>query len=184
MHKRRAVVLALLVAGLLAGCDRGAEPASGQASQSTADPTPAKVPQTTAQGGTTAAAVVADLKAHGFKVGRVTEDTDTAFSGARESVSTRINGVESGVLVFPDVEAAHSWAETSESFGGIAVVGDTWAVSLDSDGSGGTTKAQSRALAAKIAEAVGGTVGRGTKGHRPALGHLGPVRVAAGLGSV
>ena len=40
----------------------------------------------------------------------------------------------------------------SQSFGGIAVIGDTWAVSLDSDGSGGTSKAESRAPAAKITE--------------------------------
>jgi hypothetical protein len=73
-------------------------------------------------------------------------------------VDTRIDGVEAGVLTFASPEEAHSWAETSESFGGIAVVGDTWAVSLDSDGSGGTSKAQCRALAAKIAGAIGGTV--------------------------
>jgi hypothetical protein len=78
--------------------------------------------------------------------------------GAKESVDVRIDGVEGGVLTFGTVEIAHSLAETSESFGGIAVVGDTWEVSLDSDGSGGTSKAQSRALAAKIAGVIGGTV--------------------------
>lgn len=152
MHGKRPVALALLVVGLfLAGCDQGTD-------SPPADPTPAEVPQTTAVGTTTAEAVIGDFRAHGFKVGQVTENTEAGFSGAREVVDTRIDGVEAGVLVFPDVDAAHSWADTSESFGGIAVVGDTWAVSLDSDGSGGTSKAQSRALAAKIAGAIGGTV--------------------------
>jgi hypothetical protein len=147
MHRRLA--LALLVAGLLlAGCDRGTDTPP-------ADPTPAEVPQTTAVGTTTAAAVIGDLRAHGFKVG---QETESEAFGAKESVDVRIDGVEAGVLTFGDVEMAHSWAETSESFGGIAVVGDTWAVSLDSDGSGGTSKGQSRALAAKIAQAIGGTV--------------------------
>jgi hypothetical protein len=63
-----------------------------------------------------------------------------------------------GVLTFASPEVAHLWAETSQSFGGIAVIGDTWAMSLDSDGSGGTSKAESRAPAAKITESVGGTV--------------------------
>jgi hypothetical protein len=122
MHRSGATVLALLTLCLLAGCTREADPP--------ADPTPAEVPQTTAAGTTTAEAVIGDLRAHGFKVGQVAEDTEAGFSGAREAVNARIDGVEAGVLIFPDVEAAHSWAETSESFGGIAVVGDTWAVSL------------------------------------------------------
>jgi hypothetical protein len=149
MNRSRATVLALRALCLLAlaGCTREATPP--------ADPTPAEVPQTTASGTTTAEAVIGDLRAHGFKVGRVGESE--AF-GAKESVDVRIDGVEAGVLTFVNVDMAYSWADTSESFGGIAVVGDTWAVSLDSDGSGGTSKAQSRALAAKIAEAIGGTV--------------------------
>jgi hypothetical protein len=85
MHAKRPVAMALLVVGLfLAGCDRGTD-------SPPADPTPAEVPQTTTAGSTTAAAVIGNLREHGFKVGQVTESE--AF-GAKESVDVRIDGVE------------------------------------------------------------------------------------------
>jgi hypothetical protein len=98
---------------------------------------------------------VEDLRANAFKVTGVKEGESFP---AQETLDMRIDGVEAGVLTFGSVELAQWWAETSVNFGGIAVVGDDWAVSLDSDGTGGTTKGQSRKLAAKIAGEIGGTV--------------------------
>jgi hypothetical protein len=149
------IVLVALVVGLLTGCDRGDQGGQDQGAQPTADPTPAEVPQTTTAPGTSAEAVVADLRAHGFEVTSVKEGESFP---ARETLDMRIDGVEAGVLTFGSVDQAQSWAETSASFGGIAVVGDDWAVSLDSDGTGGTPKSRSRELAAEIAAKIGGTV--------------------------
>jgi hypothetical protein len=146
---RRVITAAALALLLTAGCSSNDREEAAPAG----DPTPASVVQTTAPGTTTATAVIEDLRGHGFKVTSVKE-TDPALSGAKETYDTRLDGVEAGVLVFASVEATQGWAETSDAFGGIAVVGDSWAISLDSDGD----RARSRALARKIAAAIGGTV--------------------------
>jgi hypothetical protein len=117
---------------LLVGCDRETDALP-------AVPTPAEIPQTTAAGTTYGGGRDRTPSSPRLQVGR-TAESDAALSGARESVDTRMDEVEAGVLTFASPEVAHSWAETSESFGGIAVVGDTWAVSLYSDGSGGRRK--------------------------------------------
>jgi hypothetical protein len=155
MRRMIAVGLLLLAAGCTSGGrDQTASTATTAAAgpSTTADPTPAVVPQTTRAGETTPQAVIADLRAHGFKVTRVKE-VDVSLSGAKDNRDAYINGVDCGVLVFSTVEGTQEWAEMSDSLGGIAVVGDTWAISLDS-----SSPARSRPLARKIAAAVGGTV--------------------------
>ncbi len=47
------------------------------------------------------------------------------------------------------------WVELSKSFGGIAVTGDVWAISLSS---AAEDRKASKALAHKIARVLGGTV--------------------------
>jgi hypothetical protein len=155
MNRHRIAVAALAVL-LLAGCQAN-DGASSGGPGTTADPTPAEVPQTTAPGQTSAQAILADIRAHGFKVSRVREDLESTLSGARETFDATVEGLDPvGVLVFGDVESARSWADLADSFGGVVVLGDTWALSLPSD-----TPAQvrrSRELARRLAAAIGGTV--------------------------
>jgi hypothetical protein len=160
MHRMIAVGGLLCVVALV-GCSStgGRQAATTTATHSdaggpttTTDPTPAVIPQTTRLGETTPQAVIADLRAHGFTVTRVKE-ADVSLSGAKDNRDAFINGVDCGILVFATPEGTQEWAELSDSLGGIAVVGDTWAISLDS-----STPAKSRPLARKIAAAVGGTV--------------------------
>jgi hypothetical protein len=153
MHKIIAGLI--LAAALVAGCQQqqGDDQVDTAGPVTTQDPTPAVVPQTTRAGETTALAVIEDLRRHGFTVTRVKE-ADASLSGAKDNRDAHINGVDCGVLVFADVEGTQSWAELSDSLGGIAVVGDTWAISLDSSAG----RAKMRPLARRIAAAIGGTV--------------------------
>jgi hypothetical protein len=144
--------IAFALAGVvLAACS--SSPSGGGGPATTADPTPGTGPTlTTSPGQTTPEAIAADLRAHGFKVGPLKPSEALLV---RESVDTTIDGVEAGINTFDSVETATAWAETSRSFGGVAVVGDTWAVSLDSDQPG---KAKSLKLAPRIAAEIGGQV--------------------------
>lgn len=63
---------------------------------------------------------------------------------------------DSGINMFPNADALKTWTKLSKSFGGIAVTGDTWAVSLATGSS--TARTNSKSLAPKIAKALGGTV--------------------------
>lgn len=65
---------------------------------------------------------------------------------------------ESGINMFPNAEALAAWIPLSKSFGGIAVTGDTWAVSLPTRSK--EARADSVRLAPQIAEALDGTVQR------------------------
>lgn len=119
----------------MAGCDRGTD-------SPPADPTPAEVRQTTAAGSTTAEAVIGDLRAHGFKVGQPKESE--AF-GAKESVDTRIDGKPTrGQRPRRASADRRGWRYLGHE------PGLRWL--------GRDLKAESRALAAKIAEAIGGIV--------------------------
>ncbi|MFI2437421.1 hypothetical protein [Streptomyces sp. NPDC018693] len=62
---------------------------------------------------------------------------------------------EAFINMFPNAEALAAWIPLSKQFGGVAVTGDTWAVSLPTDGQ---ARDDSKRLAPKIAEALGGTV--------------------------
>jgi hypothetical protein len=67
------------------------------------------------------------------------------------------DGFGDGINLFPNAEALSAWVELSKAFGGIAVTGDTWAVSLDTNDGG---RATSERLAPRVAEALGGKVQR------------------------
>jgi hypothetical protein len=141
------LITALLLVIVVAGC---------KAMTKKNDPTPAaQTPTKTTVLSTTAKAVIADLRSHGFKVNRVAVTYDPVF-GTKEAYDARINGTEAGIYAFDDHVAAQAWAKTSSDFDGIAVVGENWAISLDSDGSGGTSPETSRRLALSIANKLGG----------------------------
>jgi hypothetical protein len=61
-----------------------------------------------------------------------------------------------GINMFPNAEALKAWIPLSKSFGGVAVSGDTWAVSLPTSGDG--ARDDSKRLAPKVAKALDGTV--------------------------
>ncbi|MGQ4513694.1 hypothetical protein [Streptomyces sp. DW26H14] len=63
----------------------------------------------------------------------------------------------SGIYLFPNTEAVTAWTTVSKSMGGIAVVGDTWAVSLPS---GSEYRPITDRMAPTIAKALGGAVAR------------------------
>ncbi|MGW2770513.1 hypothetical protein [Streptomyces sp. NPDC001275] len=63
---------------------------------------------------------------------------------------------EAGINMFPNPEALQAWIPLSKSFGGVAVTGDTWAVSLPTSAAG--ARDDSKRLAPMVAKALGGTV--------------------------
>ncbi|MGW1498936.1 hypothetical protein ACWCQW_10250 [Streptomyces mirabilis] len=65
---------------------------------------------------------------------------------------------DGGINMFPNADALKSWTGISKSFGGIAVTGDTWAVSLPTTSK--SARADSQRLAPKIAKELSGTVQR------------------------
>jgi hypothetical protein len=129
-----AVVVALLVAGAVSLLSHHADTAGYE----------------------TPADVIAMLEAEGLDVSSVRETR--SMSGAVDEVDARIEGRESGVLLFDDRDELDSWLEVSRDFGGIAVTrGDEpWALSLPStlgDGAGADLR-----HAETIAEAIDGEV--------------------------
>ncbi|MFE0733093.1 hypothetical protein ACFW2X_33640 [Streptomyces antibioticus] len=73
--------------------------------------------------------------------------TDSAEHAAPDSA---------GINMFPNAEALRVWTEISKGFGGIAVTGHTWAVSLPTGSE--AARSASRRLAPKIAKVLDGTV--------------------------
>jgi len=61
-----------------------------------------------------------------------------------------------GINMFPNPVALEAWVPLSQQFGGIAVTGDTWAVSLPTTNE--AARADSKRLAPVIAKALNGTV--------------------------
>jgi hypothetical protein len=125
-----------------------------QAADNTLDPTPTAAPPVTVAT-ITAEGVMGDLRAHGFVLTEVVRADDVIVPDAYDA---RIDGVEAGVLAFADEGAREAWGEALVQLGGIAVVGELWAVTLDSDGSGGTPYRRSQELAYQISQAVGGDI--------------------------
>lgn len=120
----------------------------------TLDPTPTAAPPVTVAA-VTAEGVVNDLRAHGFTLTEVAKADDVIVPDAYDA---RIDGVEAGVIAFADEGQREAWGEALVQLGGIAVVGELWAVTLDSDGSGGTPYRRSQELAAQIANEIGGDI--------------------------
>lgn len=72
-----------------------------------------------------------------------------------ESWDLEIDRRDADINMFPNPEALSAWVEASKSFGGVAVTGDIWAISLDSDPE---YRQASLELASQIANVLGGTV--------------------------
>lgn len=101
------------------------------------------------------------LQTAGFTVSMLHKKTDTTtlIDSSYDFTVTAKPGLapgDSGINLFRNHESLQTWEGLSKSFGGIAVVGDTWAVSLTSDTA--AEVASSKALAPQIAKALGGTV--------------------------
>jgi hypothetical protein len=107
----------------------------------------------------TAQEIVADLRKEGFEA----SDPTPADPGYVEEVGghrwdlkiSKGKRRSDGINIFPNLEALGMWVELSKSFGGIAVTGDVWAVTLETDGG---YRDDSLELAPKIANALGGEV--------------------------
>jgi hypothetical protein len=136
---------------ILAGCASGRTgPLTPSAPPTTASPTSTS---------RTAEAIVADLRTEGFEA----SDPKPADPGYVEDVGGHSwdlkigkgKGRSDGINIFPNPEALGMRVELSKSFGGIAVTGDVWAVSLETDGG---YRDASLELASKIAEALDGEV--------------------------
>jgi hypothetical protein len=95
-----------------------------------------------------------DLIKHGFGVDPLKDMTDEQLL-AYEAAETQIERIPAYILAFKDRETTKSWAEAVDSFNGIAVIGDTWGISLDSEGNDREDQ-KSKALADKIAAEIGG----------------------------
>lgn len=72
-----------------------------------------------------------------------------------ESYDGVIDSVQASIHVFPNEETVDTWLEMSKAFGGIAVAGGNWAISLDSDQPG---RQQSTEMAPVLADLLGGEV--------------------------
>lgn len=105
---------------------------------------------------TTPEAIATDLRKLGFEVGKLTPTKTGTGLVAREAVETVIDGVDAAIYTFGNTQGAQLWAEQAKTFGGIAVVGDTWAIALYPDEDGDTLNATSTATV--IADQTGGTV--------------------------
>lgn len=82
--------------------------------------------------------------------------SEPGLSGAKAVFSLTVNGGDSSINVFPDLETLEMWQELSDGLGGIHVqLADTNAVlSLNTDEE---NIANSAEIAPQIADAVGGT---------------------------
>ncbi|MBZ3900569.1 hypothetical protein [Streptomyces griseiscabiei] len=115
----------------------------------------------------TAPNIAAALNDAGFNASTPQEKTDasyitkvggTSYSLTITDKAGQTAPGESGINMFPNAEALKAWIPLSKSFGGVAVTGDTWAVSLPTKSK--EARADSLGLAPKVAEALDGTVQR------------------------
>ena len=103
------------------------------------------------------------LSAAGLKVSEPQEKTEESYItqvGGTAYKLTVTDGAqapgETGINMFPNPEALAGWIPLSKQFGGVAVTGDTWAVSLPTRSE--AALADSKRLAPKVAAALDGTV--------------------------
>jgi hypothetical protein len=104
----------------------------------------------------TARDVINALEANGFDVRGAKQDTEENYITEVGGESWELDiehGAEDAIHIFPNPESLQVWVPMSKSFGGIAVTGDTWAISLDSD-----DRKKSLPLADRITDALEGTV--------------------------
>ncbi|MER7968691.1 hypothetical protein ABTX35_06720 [Streptomyces sp. NPDC096080] len=114
---------------------------------------------------TTAQDIADALKAAGLTVSKLKKETEetyiskvggTAYNFTVTDKAGKAAPGTAGINMFPNAEALAAWVPLSKSFGGVAVTGDTWAVSLPTDTSG--VRDDSKRLAPKVAAALDGTV--------------------------
>jgi hypothetical protein len=106
-----------------------------------------------------ASSIMYALRSGGFAVTDVMPVTDWAYSG--ESLDVKINGDPAYLNAFANAKDAREWTALSLGFGGIAVVGDTWSISLDCAAEPSMCPV-SRSLAPKIASALDAQVKDGS----------------------
>ena len=103
------------------------------------------------------------LAAAGLKVSKPQEETGDSYitqvGGTPWNFTVTDQDTAAGdaaINMFPNAAALAGWVPLSKQFGGVAVTGGTWAVSLPTRSE--TALADSKRLAPKIAEALDGTV--------------------------
>lgn len=112
------------------------------------------------------AQAIADTLTHaGFTVSMLHKETDETYISdiggsvydftVTDKAGTPAPG-DAGINMFPNAKALQQWTGLSQGMGGVAVTGDTWAVSLPT----GTqaARADSIRIAPKVAKTLGGTV--------------------------
>jgi len=103
------------------------------------------------------------LAAAGLKVSKPQEETGDSYitqvGGTPYNFTVTDQDTAAGdaaINMFPNAAALAGWVPLSKQFGGVAVTGDTWAVSLPTRDE--TALADSKRLAPKVADALDGTV--------------------------
>ncbi|MFJ8021423.1 hypothetical protein [Streptomyces sp. NPDC096311] len=86
----------------------------------------------------------------------ISEVGGTAYNFTVTDQAGKATHGTAGINMFPNAEALAAWIPLSKSFGGVAVTGDTWAVSLPTSAEG--AREDSKRLAPKVAKALDGTV--------------------------
>ncbi|WP_327666657.1 hypothetical protein OHN37_07455 [Streptomyces sp. NBC_00485] len=86
----------------------------------------------------------------------ISEVGGTAYNFTVTDQAGKATHGTAGINMFPNPEALAAWIPLSKSFGGVAVTGDTWAVSLPTSAEG--ARDDSKRLAPKVADALDGTV--------------------------
>jgi hypothetical protein len=169
---RTRATTAILTAALalsLTACSGGDSSDQADAKTTTAT-TPASSPSADASaakaGHYASAQDIADaLTAAGLTVSKPEKETvknyisevgGTAYNFTVTDQAGKATHGTAGINMFPNPETLAAWIPLSKSFGGVAVSGDTWAVSLPTGGDG--ARDDSKRLAPKVAEALDGTV--------------------------
>ncbi|CAG6395250.1 hypothetical protein NMG29_39150 [Streptomyces cocklensis] len=166
MH-RRTVIATTGITGLIIGAVVWAtlEPTGTQTVTPSAAQGAARTPAANDATGhyTTARAIADTLEAAGFAVANLywndLTDTNKDITSSWDVLITETPGPapgDSGINLFRNHEAVTKWADLSKSAERVAVIGDTWAVSLASVGD--DALALSRKMAPRIAQVLGGTV--------------------------
>jgi len=148
------LVLVALLATACSGGGGGTDRASAPAPASAEASTPIQPTYTTAE------QIAADIRNNGIEASDPTQAAEPGYIEEVGGTSYELSigtdkGRRDGINMFPNPESLAMWVEPSKSFGGVAVTGDLWAVSLETDSG---FREDSLLLAPRIADALGGTV--------------------------
>ncbi|MEU3255926.1 hypothetical protein [Streptomyces sp. NPDC006997] len=164
MRTRTATAAALaLLALTLTACSSDSDDQADTQSSVTSTPASDTSPDDGAADSYDSAQAIADALADaGLKVSEPQENTEESYItkvGGTAYTFTVTDGSqapgEAYINMFPNPESLAGWVALSKQFGGVAVTGGTWAVSLDTDGE---ARDNSVRLAPKVADALDGTV--------------------------